>query len=192
MSLSAEYDWQKERRIDPRRANRCPVQGFGPAAKHTLWLLSPIVGRRTRFVGGKPKIEVIGDATQDPELNRLRDLVMMRTLPADPKSDLLKCVVSVDLSIFEYAAYLIAMDYRVTDDDLEFLLPAERNAKWINSVLVHAAGGKDAIVALARIDPESLSAMLTMQRADQDPVANAVNDAVAEINNGGIIGGQQT
>jgi hypothetical protein len=141
------FEWQKTRRR-PEVIGGIPVQGFGPAGAHTLWLPPPQAIRKVKFVGGKPQVTIVGATIDDPELKNLREKLIATAEIAAVNG---AAIVRLDLTILEYAAALISRTYKVSDDDLEFILPFSGSPKWIESIVIHALGGKENRDALAKL-----------------------------------------
>lgn len=160
------YLWQKtRRRADAPIEGKLPVQGFGPDGRYTLWLVSPVVQRKLKFSNGKPAIQQHGATLSDPQLMQLRSKVVDSLQLAPRDHDAMLFVLRADLVLAEYAAYVIALDYSVSDDDLDFLLSG--STAWIKSMAIHACGGQEAIDALSKVNPAALAEMLQLKSQDE-------------------------
>lgn len=168
MGLSGgAYEWQKQRRREGvAMQGKIPVSGFGVDGTYTLWLLSPAIVRKVKFKNGKPVVETFGDCVTDPKLLVLRNAVVTSIKSTD---DGVRGILTADLRVMEYGAALILNDYKMTDDELEMLMPSGigANDKWITSLCTHAVGGQDSIDAMSRINPVALRGIIEQKTKDK-------------------------
>jgi hypothetical protein len=145
---STEFTWQKERRRADT-AGGVAVRGFGPVGSYTLWLPTPEVSRRVKFVGGKPTMEIVQAAGFDEELQRLRDHVVksIETVALIAGG---RVVLRFPLMLLQYASALIVRHYNVTDAELEMLLPIVGEMPWVDQIVTHAIGGEQNAKLLAK------------------------------------------
>jgi hypothetical protein len=147
-----QYEWQKARLKTPARkapAGCILTRGYGPDGSYSLYLPTANAKRSIEFRGGKPQIVVVDAACQKiPAVNAAREWLLRCAARALPLAEIL-----ADVALVNYSAALLAVNYRLSDDDLGML---HSGGMWREPILKHAMGGEGAVEALRAIRPERI------------------------------------
>jgi hypothetical protein len=145
--------WQQDRRREDGQFH-WPISGLGPDGQYCLWAPSPKVESKIVFSNGRPQQRVI--RCQLPvRVNRLRDEVLASMTPMGDGR------LSVDMRVIEYAAAILLLNYRLSDDELGMLLDG---TTWHAAVVEHLMGGPEVVARLSELAPELLAPELLAPR----------------------------
>lgn len=162
---TTQYEWHKAR-LKPND-ERFPgssfsggcsekATGYGPQSDYSLFLPSPTVERKIVFVDGKATIEESGDLLSLPHILELRNRA--RTIgKVDDVSPTAATIFFPDAVLAEYSVALLRLNYNLTDEDLNFLHSGKR---WMETIIVHAMGGKVQRDSLANADTRVLASAI--------------------------------